>query len=367
MVVPSRSLGTEPDVREDGFAVFYVQDVTAVRDVRMHILQAAMWLQLNKNDRACVVFGGKRLTSRRMSDEVWHMIRVLSDGIVPRLGIGELVSGRVHRILPNPNWGNDPLSAWRNSDFQSHAERLLSKRAVVEGIYKNKKPDARFVILQLLLHEHLGGNIDNHYLRLQGLTNTLAEVSGYSHVTVARILSDIKEYVKTLDRQMPISLSKPDLIVRELMALAPKRRGTQLFTDRSGLPRSMKLLYNNFKKLNRSDLAIGGIIGAKHYAPDLDISGTPRFDITVHCENGLGSVDFIHDIDPGLQSCEHEEVPVLAVHFLQRHKPLFEIDVRQNGVLIADRVECLLDLDEIGISGLTSDYLMQLRAQSASR
>jgi hypothetical protein len=191
------------------------------------------------------------------------------------------------------------------------------------------------------------------------MTRRLALASGFSHVTVARILKEIRGYKKSLGRESPFRLAQPELIVRELMALAPKRRGTRLFSDHSGMPRSVNALYQRFIQLKRDDLAVGGILGAKHYHEDLDVNGTPRLDVTLHSPHGRYDLDFVNDLDPGLQPCEDGETPVLAVHLLQRQESRFN---EKDGVLVADRVDCLLDLDELALPGLARGFLDHLSA-----
>jgi hypothetical protein len=52
-------------------------------------------------------------------------------------------------------------------------------------------------------------------------------------------------------------------------------------------PRSPEVLLQRLSELNRSDIAVGGVLGARHYFPGLDLVGTPRLDLVVH-STGIG-------------------------------------------------------------------------------
>lgn len=128
-----------------------------------------------------------------------------------------------------------------------------------------------------------------------------------------------------------------------LLAVAGKTRATILYADASDQPRSPESLLSRVTRLDRKDVAVGGVIGAKRYYPDLDIVGTPRLDLAIHCPDKRVDLTFVQKLDPALDRTRDTHRPArLALHFIRRKDPLFERD--QDGSQWADPVECLLEL-----------------------
>lgn len=99
-------------------------------------------------------------------------------------------------------------------------------------------------------------------------------------------------------------------------------------------------------RLRRSDIAIGGVVGAKSLYGELDIVGVPRLDLTVHCPQHYLDTSFVQQIDPALVPTQsHDETAVLVVHVIRRQESLFMPG--PDAVPRADAVECLSDLHEM--------------------
>jgi len=145
-----------------------------------------------------------------------------------------------------------------------------------------------------------------------------------------------------------------------IVAESSGARSTHLYSDASGQPRSPESLLRRLEHLGRSDVAVGGVLGAARVLPELDIVGTPRLDITVHGPTRNPDVEIARSLDPGLVLTDaHTRPPTLAVHFLRRQESLFERDHNQN-VAWADPIECLLDLYEARLDAQARQFLQHI-------
>ncbi|MEO8121215.1 MAG: hypothetical protein ABI606_18070 [Rhodoferax sp.] len=94
-------------------------------------------------------------------------------------------------------------------------------------------------------------------------------------------------------------------------------------------------------ELGRSEVAIGGVLGAMHHFPGVDIAAAPYLDIVVH-----GSVhtdlSFIEKLALGLERDDSPDAHAhVMVHFANRPHSLFET---RDGVVWAHVLDCLVHL-----------------------
>ena len=112
-----------------------------------------------------------------------------------------------------------------------------------------------------------------------------------------------------------------------LLAVGHEVRSTTRFVDRSGQPQIADVFLNRLKKLGRNDIAVGGVIGARHYQPSLDLVGTPRLDLSVHSRARNVDLSFVRELDPALKKSEgREEAARVVIHIVRRADPLFRTD-----------------------------------------
>jgi hypothetical protein len=113
--------------------------------------------------------------------------------------------------------------------------------------------------------------------------------------------------------------------------------------------------------LHRPDLAVGGVWGAKHYHPDLDLVGSPRLDISLHCPAKGVDLSFVERLDPALEkTTRRDESAALAVHIVRRAVSFFHPG--EGGIVWADPVECLLDLHEARLESQAREFLKSFPA-----
>ena len=130
-----------------------------------------------------------------------------------------------------------------------------------------------------------------------------------------------------------------------MVAVSGRVRSTMRFVDRSGQPRTPESYMRRLAKMARPDIGVGGVTGGRHYLESLDLTGSPRLDLTVHIPGGRADLSFVEKLDPALCKIDDGSVPGnVVVHFIRRRDSLFEPG--PEGIFYADPVECLLDLHE---------------------
>jgi len=118
--------------------------------------------------------------------------------------------------------------------------------------------------------------------------------------------------------------------------------------------------------LNPPGLAIGGVLGAKYYYPNLDLVGTPRLDLSLHCPGKRLNLDFIERLDPALKRVEDPLAPAnVVVHAVRQADAQFT--PREGGLAWADPVECLFDLHEARLELQAGQFLDALQRQRPNR
>ena len=141
-----------------------------------------------------------------------------------------------------------------------------------------------------------------------------------------------------------------------MLAVSDEVRGTVRFADRSGQARSPESLLRRLRKIGRQDVAVGGVLGAKHYQPSLDLVGNPRLDISIHSGRKTADLSFVEPLDPGLEkTVKRDESPTLVIHTIRRAASLFQPG--EDSIPWADPVECLLDLHEARLESQALEFL----------
>jgi hypothetical protein len=205
---------------------------------------------------------------------------------------------------------------------------------VIDVLLAKPTTSSREAVVGQLLHRWISG-------AEPVTTSELAQLSGASLPTVYAALKTIDARCLQRDESRRVFLSGFTAEAWQKWLTLSTDAPSAKFVDRSGAPRSPEKLARELAKLQRSDLAVGGVLGAMHHFPTLDITGAPHLDIVVH---GSPSTDlsFITELDPGL---ERDDSPRgfanVMVHFVNRPFSLFET---QGGVVWADVLECMVHL-----------------------
>jgi hypothetical protein len=313
--------------------------VDSLRTLRTSLMQVAYPLGDDPAARGFVVLAESPITLERLHEEWGHATAVLRGDVLNRLSICILENGHFVGIPHDPDAATE----------QTLAKVVGAEREKTGG----SRTDYSFVVTKLLL--------------LRWLTNGepvtaewLARTAGCSYPSVARVLHSLGSLVqRTSDRRVGLRWFALDEFSR-LLAIADRARATVRFADRSGQPRSPESHVRRLEKLAPPGLAIGGVLGARHYQPDLDLVGTPRLDFSLHSPGRHMDLGFIRKLDPALQRVEDpRELANVVVHAI-RHANSFIVP-REGGLGWADPVECLLDLHEVRLEAQASQFLEALK------
>lgn len=244
------------------------------------------------------------------------------------------------------------------TDIEKDCIETVSEHALQRTFRPMRRPsEAFFDILRVLLV---------HWFRESGplTSKELAEQTGFTYPTIATALDRLEPSLKRhSDRRIELS-AFPKEAWFQLVAQADKARATQGFVDPSGRPRPPEVLLDRLRDLGRNDIAVAGVLGARHHLPGLDLAGTPRLDLVVHARRFGGPPTFLRRLDPALKPARRGEPSQVVVHTLFRPEPFFSSP--DNGIRWADEVECLLDLHEMRLESQALEFVERLTPKSKS-
>lgn len=336
-------IGYEPDdCWEQGEQRVWVEVKTnthSFRNVRASLLGLAYLLAIDPDSRALLVLAESRISPNRLHAETDFIKQTLKPGIADRLVLAVLSDG-VPIGLP-PDLDGEPFHSWLGEVVNRESNRGTKSRQSYEEILK-------VMIRQRWL-------VDEPVT-----TDWITKAVGCSYPTAAAALQRLGYVVIRHTNRM----SKLRMFPREewsrLVSIADEVRGTKRFVDQSGQPRSPQSLLRRLATLGHNDLAIGGIEGARHYKPDIDLIGLPRLDLSLHSPKSRINWSFVEHLDPALRETDDRNAPAsLVVHVVRRRKSFFEPDKSgaHNDLQWADPVECLLDLHEARLESQAKELL----------
>ena len=291
------------------------------RDLRSVLLEAlyAMDSDSQPKNFLCLLFGSG-FTRQRLEREVHDIKRVTRPDLRDRI---QVVNVRVPADLGGSQLPGVP----------EECLEVLSEK-VIDALMAKPTTSSRVAVVGQLLYRWI-----KHMDPVR--TAELAELSGASIPTVYAALKTVDPTCLHRDEDRRVSLSGFTADAWQKWLTLSTDSPSVKFVDRSGSPRSPEKLARELAKLRRSDVAVGGVLGAMHHYPALDITGAPHLDIVVH---GSLSTDlsFVSELDPGLV---RDDTPGayahVMVHFVNRPFSLFET---RDGRVWADVLECLVHL-----------------------
>lgn len=338
------SLGDLPGFRADavlGDSVFEALiEPRDVRRLRAAVIDLARVVSENPQRRGILILDQPRITEARLVDEWSAMNSILRPEILRRLAMVIGLEG-----APNPEIGQLSNLERESVQFVIEHTRLQAYRKVP------RRTEAFFDILRVLLV---------HWIRKSGpiTSKDLSEQTGFTYPTISTALARLEPHLRRhSDRRIELQSFPRDAWLK-LVAQSEKVRSSYCYADRSGRPRSPEALLNRLREQGRSDVAIGGILGARHYVPGLDLVGTPRLDLVLRSNRMENGKDLLRRLDPALKPAERGEPAQVMVHTLYR--PISFFDKDGNGDRYADEVECLLDLHEAHLEQQAMEFLEKL-------
>lgn len=214
------------------------------------------------------------------------------------------------------------------------------------------RPDRSYEVLKILLLRWLRGDPPISVGELQFQT-------GLTHPTVSKRIRELGNLVgRTSNRSVKLQ-EFPARPWAELVALSPRMRQTAGFEDRSGRSGDLSALVARIQRQRPPHVALGGVIGARHWQPEFDLVGIPRVDLELHAPMGRADLRFVSRIDPALVPARTEVAPILAVHVVTRAVSLFEGHGKSTPW--ADPVEILLDLHQLKLHKQADDFMRYWR------
>lgn len=312
--------------------------VDALRTLRTSLMQVAYAVGEDPSVHGYVVLADSSITKERLLHEWERAATVLRAEVFDRLTICLHSRGRVIGIPRDPD---------------AQTQRAISKVVEAErGGTNTVRTDCSFLVLKILLHQWLTS--------VEPVTSIwLTRATGCSYPAVARALSALGSLVeRRSDRRVVLRWFPREEFAR-LLAVADRARSTARFADHSGQTRSAESHLSRLEKLNPPHLAVGGVFGARHYFPDLDLVGTPRLDLSLHSPGRRMDLQFIERLDPALKPVSDPLAPAnVVVHAVSQEDPFFTS--RNGGLAWADPVECLIDLHEARLEAQASQFLTHL-------
>lgn len=326
-----------PDFEIGGVLIEVKIRTQAVRGIRDKLLQLAYILAKQPDKRAFLLLINPRITGSRLWDE-WEQVQVtLREDIVNRLGIVISRDDRYFGIAKT-------LTSEDKNLLRQFSQKELSRIGTLLSA-----PDYGSEILKILVYQWL--------LKKGSMTSTwLSKAAGCNYRTVAKTLKNLgRAIIWHSDKSVELQYFPKDAWIR-MVAMLEKSRSTIRYADRSGQPRSVDSLMRRLEKIKIPEIAVGGVLGARHYYRKLDLVGTPRLDLSFHCPGKSADLSFIKQLDPALKQENDPSLPTnLVLHFIRRKKSFFKPD--SEGTVWADPVECLLDLQEMRLEPQAVEFL----------
>jgi hypothetical protein len=313
--------------------------VKAMRTIRDTLLLAIYQIEESTDKTFCLALVDPEISTIRLEKEVDHLKRALRPVIAQRL----------------------ELAIFRQSEFELVPKNipkseLARVRELIEAEVKSRSPlprvDQQSEVLRVLLYQWLKGNGPM-------TISLLTEIVGCNYRTVDTTIKKLGTAIKReSDRRVSLKYFPEDYWARFIVN-SQKARGSIYYTDRSGQPRSVKGLIERLKRLQRNEIALGGVLGAEHYYPYLDITSPPRLDLCIHAPGKHFDINFVDQLDLGLDRTDNPNEKVyVAIHFLRRKKSFFSQS--SIGVDWADPVECLVDLYDARLDEQASAFQAHL-------
>jgi hypothetical protein len=316
--------------------------LTSIRQFRETVFHAALELRrAHDGKKLLLALHEPGITTARLKREYARMRSVFQADVLDRIVIAAYRNGRAELI-----GGSDHHLADRARVTQPAASDTIK---VPEG-------GAPYRLLKVFLLHALTRDTPV-------TTKWLSETAGCNYRIAAAFLQGLGSLVeRTRDRRIRLKWVAQDEIMR-LHYLARQYRPTYRFADQSRRGADFFHYIDRLGKLDLPKVALGGVVGAQHYLPRLDIINTPRLDLSLHCPGKTVSLAFVKRLDPALELIESPDAPADVIVHLVRH-PSSLFTPRAEGLSWADPLECLLDLYEARLGAQASQFFAYLHGSA---
>lgn len=293
-------------------------------------------------ERAILAWWCSRFATERVRQAWTDVTEVMSPAIARRLQL-VMVTPDAQLVLPEGGPATDVVAALREA------------AATGEALEPVTRPDRSYEVLKILLLRWLRRDPPIPMRELQAQ-------SGLSHPTAA---SRVRELGESIERTSNRSVALREVPVRawtELLALSTKVRQSTGFEDRSGRPPDLGAVLARLRRQRPAQVALGGVVAARHWQGDFDLDGVPRLDLEIHAPLGHPDLRFVSRLDPALSPVRPGAAPLLVVHVVTRAVSHFE-RAASDGLPWADAVETLLDLHQMRLYRQADEFMRHWRAR----
>jgi len=319
----------------------YKARVSDIRVLQSAIMMLARIMADMSDHAGILILDETKISRSRLIDEWENLYKFFQPSILERLRMVVFSGGSI--INEYGDLAREELDAL-SEIREKLSEKLNNKRS--------RKPDAFFEILRILLI---------HWFRRSGplQMNQLGQLSGFSYPTVAASLEKMEsQLMRHSDRSVEL-ISFPREEWFKLIATAHDTRVPRGYWAHR--PRPVEDLIERLMDMPDKDVACGGIIGARHYMPGIDLVGIPRLDLSIHDWSPNKIDKLVRKLDPGLKKVKPGEIPQVVVHNLYRPVSLF---TESDRLPIADEVECILDLHEARLESQALELLEHFKGRA---
>ena len=333
-------IGSKVDARWGEWGVSIKTSLHTTRDLRAALMTMAYAARFGAASKWACVLVNTRLTNRRLQDELEMFRATVVGDVADRVWVGKTQkNGELE--------GHDcPIPTdWLHQLIQQAVERATP---LVRGA-------SQYEVLSLLTLHWLQGTPPQS-------AGAICQAAGVSYPTLAAVLKELDvDHAIERDSSRKVHLNRLPQDAWKRWAVAKTRvRKTVRFVDVTGQARSPEEMMQRLTRLKLDNVAVAGVLGAKHYYPQLDMTSAPRLDLTVHGDSV--NLDFVDQLDSGLQrSTNPADTPQLVVHYLLRPQAFFEVG--GDGTVWADPVECLADLFEARMNSQADEMLFAMKAR----
>lgn len=314
-------------------AIHVAKNVSTARDLRARLVDAAYALPEMRARRLLILLFNGLLSRSRLEQEITRFRSIV------RPEIGQAIDAMLMTDL-------DDLQRL-GLDGEEHA---ALRQYVQSALGRKPRFATKEAVVGMLLHRWIERDEPARI-------SAIAAAAGASLPTVYGALESIRPecIMRANGTQIGISRFWLEDWVKWLDSAAggPKAR----FVDRSGSPRSAEKLSRRLFELGRKDLAVGGVLAARHILPGLDIVSAPHLDILVHGD-AHSDLSFVQQLDPGLvRDDSAADRAHVVVHFINRPVSLF----REEGDAVwGDILDCMANLWSAGMTDQVEEIIRSI-------
>ena len=307
----------------------------AIRQVRDALVKLIKRLVQSPDKSAYLVLIDPQISRASLEDELNNLKAAMRSEVAGRLHLVVVVQQRIEGLPANIS----------PSDIELLNQKIEESAVAFAPL---PRPDMQSEVLKVLIHQWA---LDQGAMTFDWLSNTV----GCTYRTVANMVEALGPAIdRSTDQGIKLKYF-PRQAWAQFMARSRKSRATADYVDRSGQPHSPESLVKRLMSLDRDEVAVGGVLGASHYYPKLDMVSAPRLDLSVHVRGKHADLEFVGQLDPGLERVDVDDRPTpLVLHFVRRKESLFSKD--DKGILWADPIECLADLQEARLDQQATEF-----------